>query len=129
MRVRSTTRARRLLVPRARTEEAFVRIAGATMAVRTAKGLPARDGYCTAEPFLSLSVWRISSGSRLGCPRHSSKALRRNAEALANFADGHFQKALVGKRVEIESVLALAARKARQTRRGERKRPISTPPP
>src|SRR5690348_13788750 len=51
MRVRSTTRASRLLVPRARTEDAFVRMAGATMAVSTAKGLPAKDGgYCKARP-------------------------------------------------------------------------------
>src|ERR1700746_381703 len=55
IRVRSTTRARRLLVPRAKTEEAFVRIAGATMAVRTAKGLPATALYCTADS--SFSFW------------------------------------------------------------------------
>src|SRR5215472_11254620 len=53
MRVRSTTRARRLLVPSARTEEALVRMAGATMAVNTAKGLPTTLD-CTAEPFLWL---------------------------------------------------------------------------
>jgi hypothetical protein len=39
MRVRSTTLAIRLLVPRQRTDEAFVNIAGATTAVKTAKGL------------------------------------------------------------------------------------------
>src|ERR671922_1182985 len=62
MRVRSTTRARRLLVPSAKTEEAFVRIAGATMAVSTANGLPATALYCKAEPswFASAAkfVWR-----------------------------------------------------------------------
>src|SRR5215472_291774 len=54
MRVRSTTRARRLLVPSARTEEALVRMAGATTAVKTAKGLPATTLYCTARPFFSV---------------------------------------------------------------------------
>src|SRR3954466_4716514 len=38
-RVRSTTRAIRFPVPSERTEQAFVRMAGATTAVRTAKGL------------------------------------------------------------------------------------------
>src|SRR6516225_5733134 len=54
MRVRSTTRARRLLVPSARTEEALVRMAGATTAVKTAKGLPATTLYCTARPFFPV---------------------------------------------------------------------------
>src|SRR6266704_3034363 len=55
-RVRSTTRARRLLVPRASTDEALVRMAGATMAVSTAKGLPAPlVVYCTATLYPRLA--------------------------------------------------------------------------
>src|SRR5215471_6970775 len=45
-RVRSTTRPRRLLVPSASTEHAFVRMAGATIAVSTANGLFATNWYC-----------------------------------------------------------------------------------
>src|SRR5256884_9868298 len=84
MRVRSTTRARRLLVPSARTEEALVLTAGATTAVRTAKGLPATRLYCTARPFFpvvdsanlacgGLASSRISCLRRLGRPRDSGK--------------------------------------------------------
>src|SRR5271157_74697 len=51
-RVRSTTRPSRLLVPSASTEDAFVKIAGATMAVSTANGLLATTWYCMlALPF------------------------------------------------------------------------------
>src|SRR5215470_8876027 len=53
-RVRSTTRARRLLVPNARTDEALVRIAGATIAVSTAKGFSAAEVYCTHFTFLAF---------------------------------------------------------------------------
>src|SRR3954447_19845415 len=45
-RVRSTTLATRLLVPRARTEQALVRMAGATTAVRTAKGFSVTWALC-----------------------------------------------------------------------------------
>src|SRR5438034_6025411 len=74
MRVRSTTRARRLLVPSARTEEALVRMAGATTAVKTAKGLPATRLYCTARPFFpvvdsaNLACGGLAS-SRISCLR------------------------------------------------------------
>src|SRR5258708_32935825 len=49
-RVRSTTRPSRLLVPSARSEQAVVRMAGATMAVRTANGLSPRIdiAFCSA---------------------------------------------------------------------------------
>src|SRR5271166_6717359 len=56
-RVRSTTRPSRLLVPRASTEDAFVKIAGATMAVSTANGLLATIWYCTVTlPFSAANL-------------------------------------------------------------------------
>src|SRR5437879_10597264 len=59
-RVRSTTRARRLLVPSARTEQALVRIAGATTEVSTPNGLLPAAVYCIRFLSFRLQVWRLA---------------------------------------------------------------------
>src|SRR5439155_170953 len=89
MRVRSTTRARRLLVPSARTEEALVRMAGATTAVKTAKGLPATRLYCTARPFFPVgdSVRRIVGNTQVAEDRE-----RLRGKGFVQFDDVHLRK-------------------------------------
>src|SRR6266849_9004342 len=131
-RVRSTTRARRLLVPRASTDEALVRMAGATMAVSTAKGLPAPSVvYCTAtlypplvrsarflhDNFVLQQIMAIYVSARLGSAFKvtSARIPARNREyaAAAIIAALSVESALLGKNTSTPAALARSSNVAR----------------
>src|SRR5437899_7832619 len=124
-RVRSTTRARRLLVPRASTDEALVRMAGATMAVSTANGLPAPlVVYCTATLYPPLvrsarflhgnfalqQIMAIYVSARLGSAFKvtSARIPARNREyaAAAIIAALSVESARLGKKTSTPAALA-----------------------
>src|SRR5713101_4596638 len=132
-RVRSTTRARRLLVLRASTDEALVRMAGATMAVSTAKGLPAPPlvVYCTAtlypplvrsarflhDNFVLQQIMAIYVSARLGSASSevSARIPARNREyaAAAIIAALSVDSALLGKNTWTPAAFARSSNAAR----------------